>query len=115
MIAEDLPNRCNDCGQPSHPYMVYDSLWKKIGGPNFLCIPCFERRMGRALTQRDLIPDTAVNAWMRWVGGTLLPCEAGTAWTMLRIATRRFGWNGLNADLVEQALVELKESGIAQG
>lgn len=37
-------------------FMVHDHLWEKFGvGMDFLCIDCFEKRMGRKLEASDLM------------------------------------------------------------
>jgi hypothetical protein len=49
---------CFDCQngiKPSRYFMVNDHLWEKYGvGKNFLCMSCFENRLGRKLTGFDL-------------------------------------------------------------
>lgn len=42
-------------------YMVKRHLWKRLGnGRGYVCHKCFETRLGRKLTSRDLI-DAPVN------------------------------------------------------
>lgn len=49
---------CCQCGRPNHPYMVTDRLWKRIvkAGEHFLCLLCFEARLGRSLVEKDFTP-----------------------------------------------------------
>lgn len=62
---------CSDCGVDAHPhtdggikedYMVYPDLWEEVGMPPagtepiggyYLCVGCFESRLGRTLTTAD--------------------------------------------------------------
>ena len=55
--------RCLDCGVDTsgcgeYPLMIRDELWYQIvpGGEGMLCRADMERRLGRPLTQEDLIP-----------------------------------------------------------
>jgi len=114
MIDKGRTLTCKDCSQFPHPYMTRDSLWKEIGAPDFLCIPCLERRLGRDLRQQDLTPNTPANAWMQWQGTKLVPCDAQTAWTILKIATQRFGWRGLDSQRIRQTLTELQDDAESQ-
>ena len=57
---------CVDCGMPHfHQLMfrVHDQLWAEYA-PSIdalLCLPCFEKRLGRRLDKTDLTPNTYVN------------------------------------------------------
>lgn len=58
---------CKDCGidtiHGDNFYMVQFDLWKKYGvGEDMLCMDCFEKRLGRPLTEKDFI-DCPVNDW----------------------------------------------------
>lgn len=59
---------CEDCGRDTQPqdvggdpiftewdfYIVDDELWAQVGMEDgFLCTPCLEKRLGRALTESD--------------------------------------------------------------
>lgn len=50
---------CVDCDRSTRKlleyYMVVDSVWAQVGSPNMLCIGCLERRLGRPLTQSDML------------------------------------------------------------
>lgn len=72
---EEYGDNCRDCGGKNDPYMVQDDLWKKVAGDgvgskfirdkdlnimkkvegtgNFMCLQCFEKRLGRDLTVND--------------------------------------------------------------
>jgi hypothetical protein len=59
----DKSFRCLDCGictsaNGEYPLMIRDELWYQIvpGGEGMLCRADMERRLGRPLTQEDLIP-----------------------------------------------------------
>lgn len=58
-IADDLGAwwPCKWCGKRADCYAVRDELWRTYGPPTggWLCIDCFEQRLGRALTRDDLI------------------------------------------------------------
>lgn len=42
-------------------YMVQDQLWYEFGvGKGYLCLPCFEKRLGRPLVLEDF-PDVTCN------------------------------------------------------
>lgn len=51
--------QCCLCSGKQHPYMVKNTLWKrtipKRYWDNIVCIPCFEKRLGRHLEQTDFI------------------------------------------------------------
>lgn len=53
---------CSDCEIDTRKdkkdyYIVIDSLWDEFGvGEGWLCITCFENRLGRKLKAEDLIP-----------------------------------------------------------
>ncbi len=56
---------CGDCAEP-HPrlFMVQDDLWVwSIRGPELLCSPCAERRLGRLFTKADF-QAVPVNDWV---------------------------------------------------
>jgi hypothetical protein len=61
---------CDDCQQPlpAGP-ALHDELWTSIAQPDaFLCFACFEKRLGRPLTQADL-KTCAFNAgWISFDG-----------------------------------------------
>lgn len=69
------PMPCHDCGldvadSGDYWYMVWDEVWAETGldpDDGFLCVPCIERRLGRALTP-DEFNDAPINrmAWARW-------------------------------------------------
>lgn len=50
---------CYCCKQKNHAYMVKFDLWKRIvpeeHRKDFLCIKCFEEKLGRHLTRTDFI------------------------------------------------------------
>lgn len=48
---------CLDCGGVDDGYMVKDKLWKQICmKERFLCLDCFEKRLGRPITLNDITP-----------------------------------------------------------
>jgi len=53
-----MPNFCFDCQKKIKPvryFMVHDPLWEEFGvGRDFLCVDCFEKRLGRKLNKSDL-------------------------------------------------------------
>lgn len=61
---EPKPFPCGDCGIDTHipvdgtvknDYIVHNSLWNKYGnGDGHLCWDCFEKRLGRPITGKDL-------------------------------------------------------------
>jgi hypothetical protein len=55
-----MPNICFDCKDKIRPvryFMVIDTLWNKYGvDKDFLCVDCFEKRIGRKLIGSDLMP-----------------------------------------------------------
>jgi hypothetical protein len=62
----DRPKMCADCKVVhSFPlmYRVHDELWAKYARPDgkVLCMPCFERRLGRPLEKADLTPGAYEN------------------------------------------------------
>lgn len=46
---------CKDCGNKNYQlFMANDNLWQKYGtGNNTLCQKCFEKKLGRKMTQKD--------------------------------------------------------------
>ena len=84
------PPSCADCQQQAHPYMVADELWLAAGMTQergqYLCIPCIEKRLARALTVRDFRQDIegVANTWIRWRAGRMVPLSALDAWASLR-------------------------------
>jgi ribosomal protein L34E len=64
---------CHDCGNPLIPtgratarewFMLHDHVWDQTGMAPLggcLCIACTERRLGRALTWRDLTDERPIN------------------------------------------------------
>ena len=48
---------CMDCGTGHHSCPpLHDHIWRSIADDGFLCWPCAEKRLGRALTFDDLMP-----------------------------------------------------------
>lgn len=53
---------CSDCGIDTRKnkkdyYIVTDELWDEFGvGKEWLCITCFENRLGRKLQADDIVP-----------------------------------------------------------
>lgn len=47
---------CKDCQQHHSMFVVRDDLWKKVfgAGRGHLCLPCFEKRLGRPVQLTDL-------------------------------------------------------------
>lgn len=63
---------CQDCRVPYPPiFMVRHRLWMSLGFPKhgggMLCWYCCEARLGRKLTEEDLIPGMLCNEWWRMV------------------------------------------------
>jgi hypothetical protein len=58
---------CPDCGELYHQvFMVHDFVWSTTGLANdagWFCLPCFERRLGRAVEEGDLC-DVPANDWL---------------------------------------------------
>jgi hypothetical protein len=56
---------CLDCQSKitaNKYFMVKNDLWEKYGvGEKFLCVICFENRIGRKLNASDLMPHVYVN------------------------------------------------------
>ena len=57
---------CSACTQClDEYYMLQHEIWLKIKGDGnkkgMLCIPCAERRLGRALTFEDFLPGVPIN------------------------------------------------------
>ena len=50
-----IASHCGDCKHPDPKmFMVQDDLWVwHIGGPDLLCLPCAERRLGRPFREVD--------------------------------------------------------------
>jgi hypothetical protein len=49
-------DKCCHCGGNNHPYMVKDDLWLRIAKNKknrFICLICFEQKMGRSLHLSD--------------------------------------------------------------
>jgi hypothetical protein len=81
------PPACDDCGKPTHPYMVRPSRWRAVdpgSALRFLCIPCFERRLGRNITRVDLLPNYPINMWLRWRRGKLVQQSPEVAYQTMR-------------------------------
>jgi hypothetical protein len=69
MTVARRPSHCKDCGMDTMPctgkrgdrhkerweyYMVHDKLWARVGmQKGFLCVRCFEKRIGRRLRPKD--------------------------------------------------------------
>ena len=70
LVIKELERTCPDCGQDfPNLFIVTDDLWKEFGvGKGVLCLSCFEKRMGRALTINDL-KDCPVNELALKIGG----------------------------------------------
>lgn len=72
-IADDLGAwwPCKWCGEPADCYRVSTELWRTYGPPTqgWLCVGCFEDRLGRELLREDLLDccDTADNMWAKIV------------------------------------------------
>jgi len=48
---------CLQCGQVDRIWMAHNTLWRRHGnGRGRLCIPCFEKRLGRRMRHSDLMP-----------------------------------------------------------
>ena len=88
------PKLCRDCGRHTEGsrggerhdfYMVRGWLWRTYGaGRDWLCLLCFENRLGRQLAVADLAPiqmNEPVAAWLnaRRVAARLAP-EAAPQW-----------------------------------
>ena len=54
--SEEERFTCADCGEKDYSmYMVNDDIWDKHGNDKLtLCKSCFEKRMGRKLTKKDI-------------------------------------------------------------
>ena len=54
--SEEERFTCSDCGEKDYSmYMVNDDIWDKHGNDKLtLCKSCFEKRMGRKLTKKDI-------------------------------------------------------------
>jgi hypothetical protein len=76
---------CDDnCGKQIHPFIPYEALSDSIAASDKnLCIPCFEKRLGRPLKLDDLQPGLTINGWMTWKDGYLVPCTAEAAWDVI--------------------------------
>jgi hypothetical protein len=49
--------RCLDCKKASDSPMIIDELWLSVANKkNHLCLNCFEQRIGRKITRKDLRP-----------------------------------------------------------
>jgi hypothetical protein len=47
---------CDSCGNPDEPYMLLNSLWKKVTKDTkhqYLCLSCVETKLGRPLKEKD--------------------------------------------------------------
>ena len=90
------PLACHDCGKHTHPYQAADEVWSTTaygvprGGE--LCIPCFERRLGRPLARSDLNKHPAfpngiepANCWIRWQKGKIVLLTPKAAYERIRL------------------------------
>ena len=57
---------CGDCGRnPFAHFMVHNDLWVwHIPGPEYLCLPCAEKRLGRAFVPGDFPASIKLNRWV---------------------------------------------------
>jgi hypothetical protein len=62
---------CKWCGGRADCYRVSEEMWRTYGPPTqgWLCVGCFEDRLGRKLLREDLLDccDTAENMWANLV------------------------------------------------
>lgn len=72
---EDRDSGCGDCeASDPVPFIVKPHLWREFGnGGGFLCIPCFEKRMGRRLAVDDLWDTALMNALALHIAGHDVP------------------------------------------
>jgi hypothetical protein len=91
-VGDEMRECCQDCIQPvpAGP-MLHDELWATIAEPDaFLCFDCIEKRLGRHLTQTDLIVCSFNAGWLEFSdadvvamqfarGRHLLPAEQESA------------------------------------
>ena len=65
-LLDHLASLCADCGTDTivsrEIYLVTPDLWAAAGvGRGFLCVGCFEARLGRHLTPDDFPPEVPIN------------------------------------------------------
>lgn len=107
---------CSDCEAEAYPYMVHARVWRRAGGIprtthrvprradlkrlaagkrmardpvsaiQFLCLPCLEKRLERRVRRTDFLK-RSINAWQRWRGGRLQPCDLALAWLTTTMRT----------------------------
>jgi hypothetical protein len=47
--------KCDDCGREHEIYSIIDTLWLKYcNKTDYICLDCFEKRLGRRITKNDL-------------------------------------------------------------
>jgi hypothetical protein len=73
-LAKVRPYVCRDCGkdvtaEKRDSYEVHGALWKEHGADKgFLCLACFEKRLGRAVTKQDLTDRPVNHRHPVWLG-----------------------------------------------
>jgi hypothetical protein len=75
----DLHQCCDDCQcpEPAGP-RLHDELWATIAEPDaFLCFDCTERRLGRSLTQADLMVCAFNAGWISFDGADVAAMQRG--------------------------------------
>lgn len=53
--VREMRRNCGDCHEPEPMlFSVHKDLWAAHGNGGILCLPCFEKRLGRPITMDDL-------------------------------------------------------------
>jgi hypothetical protein len=75
-FTHDGDRCCDDCHLPEGGPMLHDDLWATIAEPhNFLCFGCTEKRLGRPLTQGDLIVCPFNAGWVNFDGADVVAMQ----------------------------------------